>query len=169
MDLSAAELAAAAADEIVDRNVSVPALYDLSDAEQAALRAIADAGPGATVSAAVSERRRVSHTAKLSALSAACACLAMSRRASLGLISLTGLVPERVIDDQMPSDGADTQWHQPALRHHSKRPCAANGCRVPKLDASLPTGTQGGAAPSDGPRRGPSRTISMGRSPCGCP
>ena len=112
VDLSAAELAVAAADEIVDRNVSVPALYDLSDVEQAALRAIADAGPGATVSA-VSTRtgaayRQAGRIVRRLLLSGYVA------QSPSGVISLTGLVPGRVIADQMPPDDADTQWHRPA-------------------------------------------------------
>lgn len=112
VDLSAAELASAAADEIVDRNVSVPALYDLSDAEQAVLRAIADASPGTTVSA-VSERTGAPHRQAGRIIRRLRLSGYVAQSAS-GVISLTGLVPVRVIDDQMPSDGSDTQWHRPA-------------------------------------------------------
>ena len=112
VDLPAAALAADAADEIVDRNVSVPALYDLSDAEQAILRAVADDAPAATVSS-VSERsgapyRQAGRIVRRLSLSGYIA------QSASGTISLTGLVPERVIDDAMPPDRADTQWQRPA-------------------------------------------------------
>ncbi|MCY4422415.1 MAG: helix-turn-helix domain-containing protein [Acidimicrobiaceae bacterium] len=130
VDLSAAELATAAADEIVDRNVSVPALYDLSDAEQAALRAIVDAGPGATVSA-VSARTGATHR-QAGRIVRRLRLSGYVAQSESGAISLTGLVPERVVDDQMPSDDSDTQWH-----HAIPAPPQATMCRkwMPRAQA----------------------------------
>ena len=130
VDLSAAELATAAADEIVDRNVSVPALYDLSDTEQAALRAIADAGPGATAST-VSARTGATHRQASRIVRRLLLSGYIAQSAASGL-SLTGLVPERVIDDQMPPDDADTQWH-----HAIPAPPQATMCRkwMPRAQA----------------------------------
>lgn len=130
VDLSAAELATAAADEIVDRNVSVPALYDLSDAEQTALRAIVDAGPGATVSA-VSARMGATHR-QAGRIVRRLRLSGYVAQSESGAISLTGLVPERVVDDQMPSDDADTPWH-----HAIPAPPQATMCRkwMPRAQA----------------------------------
>ncbi len=125
IDLSAADLAASAADEIVDRNISIPALYDLSDSEQAVLTAIADAAPAATASVISrrtgATRRQTDHSLRRLRLSG---YVAVSES---GLASLTGLVPKRVIDSHTPSDG-------------------------PRSRGSLPPPTPPTAAPSGSPR-----------------
>ena len=130
VDLSAVELAAAAADEIVDRNVSVPALYDLSDVEQAVLRAVADTGPDATVSA-VSARTGTTHR-QAGRIVRRLRLSGYVAQSESGVISLTGLVPERVVDDHLPSDDADTQWHRP-----TPAPPQATMCRkwMPRAQA----------------------------------
>lgn len=111
VDLAAAELAGAVADEIVDRNISVPALYDLSDAERACLRAVADTAPSATApvvsnrtGATRSQTDRIIRRLRLSGYVTVSAS---------GTLSLTGLVPKRVVDSQMPSDGRGPQGLPP--------------------------------------------------------
>ena len=107
IDLSSAELASDAADEIVDRNISVPALYDLSDIEQAVLQTIRDVAPSATASV-VSERMGIQHR-QASRLIRRLRLSDYVTQSASGALSLTGLVPERVLNEQMPANGTDVQ------------------------------------------------------------
>lgn len=116
IDLSSVELASGAADEIVDRNISVPALYDLSDSEQAVLQTILDVAPSATVSV-VSEQMGLPHR-QASRLIRRLRLSDYVTQSASGALSLTGLVPERVLNEHMPANGTDAQWAHlgPALQ-----------------------------------------------------